>query len=91
MNKAFRGWGHQFLYNEQTLTECLRDAGFETIEAQRYGESRHDALRGIERHEKYPDAHLPHIVIVEASGTRRAKSDMLEGPRREFKEALSAV
>ena len=22
MNKAFRGWGHQFLYNAQTLTEC---------------------------------------------------------------------
>ena len=91
MNKAFRGWGHQFLYNLQTLTECLHDAGFETIEEQKYGQSRHDALRNIERHEQYPDAHLSHIVIIEASGTRAAKSATLEGPRREFLEAVSVV
>ena len=91
MNKAFRGWGHQFLYNAQTLTECLHDAGFDTIEPQRYGESRYEELRGIERHEQYPDAHLPHIIIVEASGIRRGKSDALEGPMREFKEALAVV
>src|SRR5205085_1819161 len=40
MNKAFRGWGHQFLYNEQTLTECLHEAGFAAVEPVRYGESR---------------------------------------------------
>ncbi len=31
MNKAFRGWGHQFLYNAQTLTALLKDAGFEQV------------------------------------------------------------
>ena len=91
MNKAFRGWGHQFLYNVQTITECLHAAGFDTIEPQKYGESRHEELRGIERHEKYPDAHISHIVIVEASGTRRPKSEMLEGPMREFKDAIAVV
>ena len=91
MNKAFRGWGHQFLYNEQTLTECLHEAGFATVEPVRYGESRHDALRGIERHEQYPDAHILHIVIVEASGMRRGKSEMLAGPEKDFKDAVSVV
>jgi len=91
MNKAFRGWGHQFLYNAQTLTECLHDAGFDAIESARYGESRHEDLRGIERHEQYPDAHLPHIVIVEASGKRRGKSDILAGPEKEFKDAVAVV
>ena len=91
MNKAFRGWGHQFLYNVQTITECLHAAGFDTIEPQKYGESRHEELRSIERHEKYPDAHISHIVIVEASGTRRPKSEMLEGPMREFKDAIAVV
>ena len=91
MNKAFRGWGHQFLYNLQTLTECLHDAGFEKVEEQKYGESRHDALRNIERHEQYPDAHISHIVIIEASGKRSRKSETLEGPRKEFLEALSVV
>jgi len=91
MNKAFRGWGHQFLYNLQTLTECLHDAGFATVEPTRYGESRHDDLRNIERHEQYPDAHLPHIVIAEASGVRRAKSDLLPGPRKDFEDAVAVV
>ena len=28
INRAFRGWGHQFLYNERTLRSTLLDAGF---------------------------------------------------------------
>jgi len=92
MNKAFRGWGHQFLYNAQTLTECLHDAGFATIERCAYGESRHAALRGVEHHEKYLDSpELPHLIVVEASGWRRGKSDILEGPRDEFRAAVSVV
>lgn len=92
MNKAFRGWGHQFLYNAETLTECLRDAGFATVERCAYGESRHDALRGIEHHEKYLDSpELPHLIVVEASGRRRGKSEVLEGPRDEFRAAVSVV
>lgn len=92
MNKAFRGWGHQFLYNAQTLTECLHDAGFATIERCNYGESRHEALRGVEHHEKYLDSpELPHLIVVEASGRRRGKSEILEGPREEFRAAVSVV
>ena len=92
MNKAFRGWGHQFLYNAQTLTECLRDAGFATVERCNYGESRHDALRGVEHHEKYLDSpELPHLIVVEASGRQKRKSDILEGPRDEFRAAVSVV
>ncbi|HEV8435545.1 MAG TPA: methyltransferase domain-containing protein [Thermoanaerobaculia bacterium] len=92
MNKAFRGWGHQFLYNAQTLTECLHDAGFATIERCGYGESRHAALRGVEHHEKYLDSpELPHLIVVEASGRQRRKSDILEGPRDEFRAAVSVV
>jgi predicted SAM-dependent methyltransferase len=92
MNKAFRGWGHQFLYNAQTLTECLRDAGFATVERCNYGESRHDALRGVEHHEKYLDSpELPHLIVAEASGRQKRKSDILEGPRDEFRAAISVV
>ena len=28
LNRAFRGWGHQFLYNERTLRTSLLDAGY---------------------------------------------------------------
>ena len=91
MNKAFRGWGHQFLYNVQTLTECLREAGFAIVEETKYGESKHDVLRGIERHEQYPEGDISHIVIVEASGVSAEKSEVLEGPLKDFKDAVSVV
>jgi predicted SAM-dependent methyltransferase len=92
LNKAFRGWGHQFLYNLPTLIECLHDAGFANVESCGYGESRHEALRGVEHHEKYPDTpDLPHILIVEASGLRKEKSDVLEGPREDFRSAVAVV
>lgn len=69
LNKAFRGWGHQFLYNYETLKAALTDAGFAVVRACAYGESEHDVLRGLEQHETYPDApDLPHVIIVEASG-----------------------
>jgi len=91
MNKAFRGWGHQFLYNLQTLTECLHDAGFATVEPTQYGQSTHEDLRNIERHEQYPEGNISHIVIVEASGVGKAKSEMLEGPMKDFRDAVSVV
>jgi predicted SAM-dependent methyltransferase len=75
MNKAFRAWGHQFLYNLATLTATLNAAGFDTVRAHRYGESDDANLRGLERHEVSLDsAQLPHVIVVEASG-RRESSD----------------
>jgi predicted SAM-dependent methyltransferase len=92
INKAFRGWGHQFLYNDQTLRECLHDAGFAEMERCAYGESRHDALRGVEHHEKYHDVpELPHLIVMEATGLRPGGSKMLEGPREEYRNAISVV
>lgn len=93
LNKAFRGWGHQFLYNLPTLIECLRAAGFAEVESCAYGESRHEALRGVEHHEKYLDSpELPHILIVEASGVREGDgTGMLEGPEADFRNAVAAI
>ena len=69
LNRAFRGWGHQFLFNRQALEATLRDVGFSTITWCRYGESEHEALSDIERHEKWADApELPHVLVVEATG-----------------------
>jgi len=69
INRAFRGWGHQFLYNFATLRDTLLEAGFRDVVRRAYGESDHEALRGLERHERNPDFEgLSHILIVEASG-----------------------
>ncbi len=77
INKSFRGWGHQFLYNARTLTSTLHDAGFAKVHEYRYGESADPVLRGLERHEKSLDApELPHVVIVEARGMQEPAREL---------------
>lgn len=69
LNRAFRAWGHRFIYNRAMLEDALRRAGFARLDWCAYGESTHEALRELERHERSPDAEaLPHLLIVEASG-----------------------
>jgi len=85
LNRAFRGWGHQFLYNERTLRATLLDAGFATVNRVEYGVSEHRELRGLERHEKSPDyGSLSHILIVEASGRGGAAPKYFTSPRADF-------
>ncbi len=69
MNRAFHGWGHQFLYNRQTLTVALEAAGFQGITFHRYGESDRPELRDLERHETCEDEPaFPHVIIAQATG-----------------------
>ncbi len=85
LNQAFRGWGHQFLYNEGALRASLLDAGFANIVRCAYGESAHPELQRLERHEQNPDYEgLSHILIVEASGRGGGAPDYLSDPRADF-------
>jgi predicted SAM-dependent methyltransferase len=85
LNRAFRGWGHQFLYNERTLRAMLLDAGFANVVRCEYGESTHSELRGKERHElSAPWGTLSSILIVEASGRGGEAPQYLDGPRTDF-------
>lgn len=66
-NRAFHGWGHQFLWNPEILDEALGACGFAPVRACRYGASELAVFTGIERHETYPDTpELPHVLIREA-------------------------
>ena len=81
INRAFRGWGHQFLYNQGTLAATLRAAGFGEVIRCRYGESSHPELQGLERHEQNPDFDsLSHILIVEARGRGGQAPEYLKEP-----------
>ena len=67
LNRGFYAWGHRFLWNQELLTEALGSCGFVDVHVQPRGESAAPFLRGIERHEAYPDyGSLPHVVVVEA-------------------------
>jgi predicted SAM-dependent methyltransferase len=68
INRAFRGWRHQFLWNREMLGEALAACGFEPVRWCRYGVSELPVFQGIERHETYVDEpDLPHVIIAEAS------------------------
>lgn len=58
INAMFRNWGHQFLYDERSLTDALNFAGFTEIKRVRLGESRHADLRNLENIERYPEGFL---------------------------------
>ena len=89
LNRAFHGWGHQFLYNRATLAAALRSAGFANdglphLRRERPARS----CSGLERHETWEDTpDLPHVLIVEASG--QAEPGELDAKElKEFREAI---
>jgi predicted SAM-dependent methyltransferase len=51
LNNYFYLWGHRQIYDFETLAGLLGAAGFESVEQVSYGQSRHDPLRGIDRHD----------------------------------------
>lgn len=84
MNRAFHAWGHRFLWNEALLAEALAACGFDDVRAQPRGESAAPFLRGVERHEPYPDyGPICHVIVLEA---RRGepRPERLQALRREL-------
>ena len=52
INNAFRAWGHQFLYDRETLRLTMARIGFEDIKYYQPGVSDDENLQGIESHGK---------------------------------------
>jgi predicted SAM-dependent methyltransferase len=89
LNRAFRAWGHQFLYNQETLAAVLRHAGFKDVRFHRYGESERPELRGLERHERWEERDgLLHVLVAEAWGTG-AREPIPTDFLKEFRETMS--
>ncbi len=84
MNRAFHGWGHQFLYSEEMLAYVLEEMGFERISFFPYGESDTPTLKNIERHGKFAvHEGYPNVVIAEAR-----KGERSIGPSRELSSRI---
>jgi predicted SAM-dependent methyltransferase len=58
INAMFRQWGHQFIYDEDTLTNALRKAGFGEIRRYSLMQSEQQELRNLENVERYPEGFL---------------------------------
>lgn len=92
LNRAFRGWGHRFLYNFETLRAVLLDAGFAQVERRDFGRSDRPELQGIEGHERSEDhGTLQDILVIEAEGRGGGTPEELKRSRQEFLHALGAV
>ncbi|MGV6818333.1 MAG: class I SAM-dependent methyltransferase [Thiotrichales bacterium] len=69
-NRAFHGWGHQFLYSREMLAQLLQALGFEQIEWCDFGHSKDPNLNNLERHGSVTYAEgFPSVWIVEATKT----------------------
>ena len=67
VNRAFRAWGHEMVWNRALLEGALLACGFRDLSWHRHGESDVEIFRGIERHEAFGDTEeLPHVLVVEA-------------------------
>ena len=64
INAFFRRWGHQFIYDEQSLADALRAAGFDSIERRRLGNSDYEALRNLENEQRYPVSLLDYESVA---------------------------
>lgn len=90
INKAFHGWGHRFLWNRWTLEAVLRSVGFAELAEARPGESTREELRGVERHEVYPEGlEVPHVIVAEAWGLGPVDESGLAELRREYDHAVN--
>ncbi|NJO39612.1 MAG: hypothetical protein HC769_15240 [Cyanobacteria bacterium CRU_2_1] len=78
INRAFNGWGHQFLYSQEFLTELLENLGYQNILFCEYGQSDHVELASLERHGKYRIVGgYPSVWIVEASRSQTVSEESI--------------
>jgi predicted SAM-dependent methyltransferase len=67
LNDFVRNWGHTYIYDEPSLTEALRIAGFQNIEACGLQDSRDPRLRGLANESRMPEGLLDlHTMTLEA-------------------------
>ena len=72
INNFFRHWGHQFIYDQPSLTGALETAGFTGIKRCEVNESDDPAYRGLENETRTPVGflRLESIVLEAVKGLR---------------------
>jgi predicted SAM-dependent methyltransferase len=67
LNNFLRDWGHEFVYDRDTLRHALSSAGFVDAEELAVGESRDPRLAGLERHlSEAPEFNAYETIVLEA-------------------------
>lgn len=58
VNHFVRAWGHQFIYDRDTLLGLLRAAGFHSVDVRALNDSPVPALRGLAKLDRMPEGFL---------------------------------
>lgn len=64
VNHFVRSWGHQFIYDHDTLAALVADAGFSPVISSPLLDSAHPALAGLAKTDRMPDGFLEMESIV---------------------------
>jgi predicted SAM-dependent methyltransferase len=67
-NNYLRMWGHRYVFDAESLTVLLDEAGFREVERTRFGQSRHAVLDKTDSHD--PEELEPLVVCVDAVKAR---------------------
>jgi predicted SAM-dependent methyltransferase len=67
LNNFLRDWGHEFVYDRDTLRHALETSGFVDVEESSVGESRDPRLAELERHlSEAPEFNAYETIVFEA-------------------------
>ena len=58
INNYFQSWGHQFIYDKETIEDSLKKAGFKEIEFFRINQSNDTQLKNLENDTRLPENFL---------------------------------
>ena len=71
INNLYHNWGHELVYDFESLSLLLNDVGFRDIRLKNTGDSRHIELQNLESHYKHNDSNIDlyslETMILEAS------------------------
>ena len=69
VNHFVRAWGHQFIYDRDSLVSLLCDAGFENVHVTAFNRSKVKALDGLAKVDRMPDGFVE-MESLTVEGTR---------------------
>jgi peptidoglycan/xylan/chitin deacetylase (PgdA/CDA1 family)/predicted SAM-dependent methyltransferase len=80
INNFFRAWGHQFIYDRETLQAALESVGFTDVTGHCPGESDDENLHGIEHHGEIIGDEMNRFetMVLEARRPALARADRAE-------------
>ncbi len=77
VNNFFRNWGHQFIYDSETLREAIERAGFHALKSFDLNQSDDPIFQDLENEQRLPKGFLA-METITFEGTKKSQRPMAE-------------